>query len=124
LDLPKSPRDTLFNYSINIDAEIPKNKARLAASADAMLEKSMQYQSNPEIITIEEWLQYQNYPQKELILERLKADRNANMTEQVAQILSSFAGLIEQGMDPNQAMDMVVQQMQNPEAQGKQGPQM
>lgn len=124
LDLPKIPRDTLFNYSINIDAEIPKNKARLAASADAMLEKSMQYQANPEIITIEEWLQYQNYPQKDLILERLKADRNANMTEQVAQILSSFAGLIEQGMDPNQAMDMVVQQMQNPEAQGKQGPQM
>ena len=123
LDLPKIPRDILFNYSINIDAEIPKNKARLAASADAMLEKSMQYQSNPEIITIEEWLQYQNYPQKDLILERLKADRNANMTEQVAQILSSFAGLIEQGMDPNQAMDMVVQQMQNPQgAEGQAAP--
>ncbi len=112
LDFPKVSNDILFNYSINIDAEIPKNKARMAAAADAMLEKSMQYQANPEIITIEEWLMYQDYPQKDLILARLKEDRSANMTEQVAQVLSMFSGMVEQGVDPNQAIDMVVQQLQ------------
>lgn len=112
LNLPDIPADILFNYSVDVSSDIPKNKAKLAASADMMLEKSMQYGSQPEIITIEEWLMYQDFPQKDLILERLKIDRNANMTEQVTEILSMFAGLVEQGMDPNQAIEMVVQQMQ------------
>ena len=111
MDLPKINNDILFNYSIDISSEIPKNKAKLAASADAMLEKSMQYQSNPEIITIEEWLSFQDYPQKDLILSRLKAQRQANMTEQVTQVLAMFSNLVGQGMDPNQAIDVVVQQM-------------
>ncbi len=121
VDFPHVPNDILFNYSINIDAETPKNKARMAASADVMLEKSMQYQANPEIMTVEEWLMYQDFPQKDLILERLKQDRSANMTEQVAQVLSMFAGLVEQGMDPNQAMQVIVDQLQNPEGQGTPG---
>lgn len=120
LNLPIIPSDIVFNYSIDISSEIPKNKAKLAASADAMLEKSMQYGAQPEIITIEEWLMYQDFPQKELILERLKIDREANMTEQVTQILSMYAGLVEQGADPNQAIDMVVQQMQADQDPGAQ----
>lgn len=112
VDFPEISNDILFNYSINIDAETPKNKARMAAAADAMLEKSMQYQANPEIITIEEWLMYQDFPQKDLILARLREDRSANMTEQVAQVLSMFAGMVEQGVDPNEALNMVVQQLQ------------
>lgn len=112
LNLPEISSDILFNYSVDISSDIPKNKAKLAASADAMLEKSMQYGAQPEIITIEEWLMYQDFPQKDLILARLELDRNANMTEQVTQILSMYAGLVEQGADPNQAIDMVVQQMQ------------
>lgn len=112
LNLPEIPGDILFNYSVDISSDIPKNKAKLAAAADAMLEKSMQYGAQPEVITIEEWLMYQDFPQKELILERLEMDRSANMTEQVTQILSMYAGLVEQGMDPNQAIDVVAQQMQ------------
>jgi hypothetical protein len=112
LNLPDIPSDILFNYSVDISSDIPKNKAKLSAAADAMLEKSMQYGAQPEIITIEEWLMYQDFPQKDLILERLQMDRSANMTEQVTQILSMYAGLVEQGMDPNQAIDVVAQQMQ------------
>jgi hypothetical protein len=113
LNLPDIPSDILFNFSVDISTDIPKNKAKLSASADAILEKSMQYQSNPPILTIEEWLMYQDFPQKDLILARLKLDREANMTEQVTQVLSMFAGLMEQGMDPTQALNTVVQQMQS-----------
>jgi len=112
IDFKNISADTLFNYQINIDAETPRNKARIAASADAMLEKSMQYQANPAIMTVEEWLMYQDFPQKDLILQRLKIDRESNMTEQVAQIVSSFANLVQQGMDPNQAINTVVEQLQ------------
>lgn len=122
VDFPKLNSSTVFSYAISIDAEIPKNKARMAAAADAILEKSMQYAANPPILTVEEWLMYQDFPQKDIILERLEIDRQSNMTEQVTEILSTFAGLIEQGMDPNVALDTVVQQLQNPQqAQKPQG---
>ena len=121
LDFPKIPEDMLFNYSIDISTEVPKSKAKLAAAADAALEKQMQYGGQPEIITVEEWLMYQDFPQKDLILERLKLDREAEMTEQVTEILSMFAALVEQGMDPQEAINVVVQQMQAQQTPGGQG---
>jgi hypothetical protein len=119
VDFPKIPPEMAFNYSINIDAEMPKNKARMAAAADVIIEKSMQYQANPPIMTAEEWFRYQDFPQKDLILDRLKSDRSTNITEQVAQILSMFATLTSQGLDPNQAVNTIVQQLQ---AQQEAGP--
>ena len=118
LDFPKIPDDILFNYSINISSELPKTKARIQAQADAMLEKSMQYQANPEILTIEEWLSFQDFPGIERIVERLELDRQANMTEQVTQVLAMFSGLVEQGMDPNEAVNVVTQQMQSQQTTG------
>lgn len=118
VDFPNISEDMLFNYSIDISTDIPKNKAKLAASADAALERTMQYGGQPELITAEEWLMYQDFPQKDLILERLKIDREANMTEQVTEILSMFSKFVEEGVDPQQAIEMVVQQM---EAQGTPG---
>ena len=118
VDLVKIPKDILFNYSIDISTDIPKNKAKLAAAADAIMEKSLQYQANPPLLLPEEWLMYQDFPQKEIILQRLKADRNADMTEQVAQILTMFSGLCSNGMNPQQAMDTVVQQLQAEQSQG------
>lgn len=112
VDFPEIPNDLLFNFAINIDAETPKNKARLAAAADAILEKSFQYQANPEIMTVEEWLMYQDFPQKDLILERLKIDRSNNITEEVTQIISMFGNLINGGMDPNGAINQIVAQLQ------------
>lgn len=120
VDFPKIDSGSVFSYAISIDAEIPKNKARMAAAADAIIEKSMQYNANPPLMLPEEWLMYQDYPQKDLLLERIEADRKANMTEQVTQVLSMFSSLVEQGMDPNQALDTVTQQLQNPqESQGQ-----
>jgi len=120
IDFAAIPPDILFNYSVDISTDVPKNKAKLDASADAMLEKSMQYQANPEIITTEEWLMFKDFPQKDLILERIKLQREANMTEQIAQILSMFAALTEQGMDPNQAIDMIAKQMEAQQQPGGQ----
>ena len=112
IDFTSINDDTMFNYGIDISSLIPKNKAKLDASADQILEMSMQYGANPPVFTIEEWLSYKDFPQKDLILERLAQDRSNDMTAQVMEILTMFATLVEQGMDPNEAIEYVVQQMQ------------
>lgn len=113
VDFPSIPNNLLFNYALNIEAETPKNKARLSAAADAILEKSQQYQSNPELMTVEEWLMYKDeFPQKDLILERIQRDRSNNITEEVAQIISMFGALVQQGVDPNMAINQIVAQLQ------------
>jgi hypothetical protein len=92
---------------------------RLAQAANILLEKQVQYKPTPEIITMEEWLLMQDIPFKDLIMSRINIQRNNDMTEQVTQILFQFAGLIEQGIDPEEALAMVtdsMQQAQNPEA--------
>lgn len=121
VNFPDIPEDILFNYSIDISTDIPKNKAKLAAAADAALERQMQYGGSPEIITIEEWISYQDFPQKGLMLERIEIDREANMAEQVTEILSMFAALVENGMDPQEAIQVVTQQMQAQQTPGGQG---
>lgn len=110
--------DTKFDYELTIQSELPKNKQRLAQAANILLEKQAQYRPNPEIITIEEWLAMQDIPFKDVIYSRIGIQRNADMTEQVTQILFQFAGLIEQGVEPNQALEMVIQSMQGEQEPG------
>lgn len=121
IDFPKVSRDIVFNYAINISPETPKNKQRIADSATMVLEKSLQYQANPPLITPEEWLMYQDFPQKDLILDRLKVDRSMNATEKVTEILAMFSNLVEQGMSPQDAIDAIVQQLEAEQSQGATG---
>lgn len=112
IDFNNIPNNIGFGYSLNIQSELPKNKVRLAQAANILLEKQAQYSPNPEIITMEEWLLMQDIPFKDLIMSRLNIQRNNNMTEQVTQILFQFAGLVEQGVDPNEALSIVTDSMQ------------
>lgn len=112
IDFSKIPDNIGFDYSLNIQTELPRNKMRLAQAANILLEKQAQYKPNPEMITMEEWLMMQDIPFKDLIMSRINIQRNNNMTEQVTQILFQFAGLIEQGVDPDQALAMVTDSMQ------------
>lgn len=112
VDFTKIPDNIGFSYSLNIQTELPRNKMRLAQAANILLEKQAQYKPNPEIITMEEWLLLQDIPFKDLIMSRINIQRNNNMTEQVTQILFQFAGLVEQGIDPEEALTMVTDQMQ------------
>ena len=117
--------DTKFDAELSIQSELPKNKQRLAQAANILLEKQMQYNPQPAVITNEEWLLMQDIPFKSLIFDRLKIERNARSTEDVTKVLFEFAGLIEQGIDPDQALQMVVQSVEaekNPKAEMEGGP--
>ena len=111
-DFPAIDDDIRFRYDIDIQAYLPRNKARLSAAANMLLEKQAQYKPDPEIITVEEWLLMQDIPFRDLIFKRMGIQRNTRITEQVAKTLEMFADLVEGGMLPEDAVESVAAQLQ------------
>ena len=111
-DFPKIDDDIRFRYSLDVQVYLPRNKARLASTANMLLEKQAQYRPDPEIITTEEWLLMQDIPFKDMIFKRMGIQRNTRITEQVAQTLEMFADLVEGGVDPDLAVEQVANQLQ------------
>ena len=115
VDFPQIDDSTLFNYTINISSELPKNKARIAATADMLMEKQMQYNqqgNNVQLITEEEWLEMQDLPNKERMLERMGIQRTQNALEDVSQVLFQYAELMEQGVKPQDALMATAQTLE------------
>ena len=107
VDFPNIDSDTLFEYAIQISSELPKNKQRVQAWANTMMEKQMQYAAEGqqiEIITPEEWLRMQDIPYKEQMLERMGTDRSLNAWIEANSVIDDYASLIEQGYLPEEAM--------------------
>lgn len=115
IDFPKIPKSTLFEYDIEISSELPKNKQRVAAWADMIMEKQMQYRENGgqvELITEEEWLQFQDVPFKEQLLERMGFERDTNALKEATQTLFQYANLVEQGISPEDALLQTAQTLE------------
>ena len=119
VDFPKINAETLFNYRIAVSSELPKNKQRIAAMATELLQAQAQYREqgdNVNWITEEEWLMFQDIPMKEFMLERMGVQRRENALEEVSQVLYNFAGLVNQGMTPEESMLATAQQLQQTRA--------
>ena len=112
LDFPKVDDDIRFRYSLDIETYLPRNKSRLSMIANMLLEKQAQYKPDPEIITVEEWLLMQDIPFKDMIFKRMGIQRNTRITEQVAQTLEMFATLVDNGFEPDAAVEQVANQLQ------------
>ena len=114
VDFKNISNDTVFHYALNISSELPKNKQRVAAMANTLMEKQMQYAQNqqgPELITVEEWLQLQDLPFKEMMQKRMGIQRVADATTKFTKGLFDYAALITNGVGPNEAVDMVGENM-------------
>ena len=111
-DFPQIDDDIRFRYDIDIQTYLPRNKQRLSAVANMLLEKQAQYKPDPEIITVEEWLLMQDIPFRDMIFKRMGIQRNTRITEQVAKTLEMFSDLVEGGMEPTDAVDRVAAQLQ------------
>lgn len=107
VDFPSISADTVFNYEINVSSELPKNKARIESVANHLMEMQMQYQgqgTEVDIITPQEWLMSQDLPMKEFMQERMDIQRTQNYTELVAHAVTQYAALVEQGVNPEEAI--------------------
>ena len=119
IDFPKIDRKTLFSYDIQISSELPKNKQRVAAWADAIMEKQRQYAeggNTVQLLTEEEWLMLQDIPFKELLLERMGFQRDTNAIKQASSTIMQYAALVEQGVPPEDALMLVSQQLEQMQA--------
>lgn len=115
VDFPKIPVDTLFDYEIMISSELPKNKQRIAEAANYLMEKQMQYNQAQQgilLITEEEWLQMQDLPFKETMLERMGLQRINNAVQDVSQVLFQYADLVSKGVTPEDAMVATAQTLE------------
>lgn len=116
VDFPKISAETLFDYEINISSELPKNKTVVANMANKMMEMQMQYSAQNievDLITPQEWLMLQqDLPIKEYMLERMGLQRTNNWIEATAQIVTQYTSLIEQGMNPSEALQSTAATME------------
>jgi hypothetical protein len=116
VDFPSIDNDTVFDYEINISSELPKNKTVVANMANKMMEMQMQYSAQNievDLITPQEWLMLQqDLPIKEYMLERMGLQRTSNWVEATAQIVTQYTSLIEQGVNPNDALQTTAATME------------
>ena len=79
----------------------------------------MQYNFQPQLISAEEWLATQDFPQKYKMLQRIRAERMRDDKQDLEADLVNYAGLVEQGMRPESAINQLVSEKQfkrdNPE---------
>ena len=116
IDFPNISNETIFDYEINISSELPKTKQRIAQMANMLMEKQMQYResgTNVDLITEEEWLMFQDLPNKEFMLERMGLQRQTNALEQTSQVLFNYAELIKQGISPEEAIMQTAEGLKN-----------
>ena len=107
VDFPKIDNDAVFEYELSISPELPKNKAVIQNMANKLMEMQMQYSAQnieADLITPQEWLMMQDIPMKEYMMERMGIQRTANWTEAVAQIVNQYAQLIQNGVNPRDAI--------------------
>lgn len=115
VDFPNISADTLFSYEMMISSELPKNKSRVEAVANHLMEMQMQYQAqgiDVDLITPEEWLMMQDLPMREYMQERMGIQRTQNWLSIVSQAVTQYTGMVQNGVTPEDAIAATADTMQ------------
>lgn len=95
------------NYMINASVLLPMNQANLFESAKALYEMQGQYQFKTQVISEEDLIRYSDFPQKDLILQRIARGKQSDTAEDLVADLTNFASifskLLAQGLSEEQA---------------------
>jgi hypothetical protein len=71
-----------------------------------------QYQFKTQVITEEDLIRYSDFPQKDLILQRISSDKQSNSAQDLIADLTNFATiftkLISQGLSEEQAAEQAI----------------
>ena len=102
-----------FDYMINASVLLPMNQANLFESAKALYEMQGQYQFKTPVITEQDLIRYSDFPQKDLILQRIAQQQQADTAQDLIADLSNFASifsrLLSQGLTEEQAAEQAIQ---------------
>lgn len=102
-----------FDYMINASVLLPMNQANLFESAKALYEMQGQYGFKTPVITEQDLVRYSDFPQKDLILQRLEKEQQANTAQDLIADLMNFASIfsrfLSQGLSEEQAAEQAIQ---------------
>ena len=107
--------DAIFEYEVQISSELPKNKQRVQAWANNMMEKQMQYQSQGlqvDVITPEEWIRCQDVPYREQMLKRMGIQSNLNAYIEAQNVIAEYAAMLDRGDLPEDALAVAADGLQ------------
>ena len=103
---------TEYDYMINASVLLPMNQANLFESAKALYEMQGQYGFKVPVITEQDLIRYSDFPQKDLILQRIESEQQSNTAETLIADLTNFASiftkLISQGLTEEQAAEQAI----------------
>lgn len=100
-------KKSTFEFSINASPYLPRNRIRYAEAATEIMTMQAQYQMNPPLITPEEWLSYQDFPQKDEMLQRMEAQRLQDDIAEITENVVNFSSLMQQNVTPEGAIQMM-----------------
>lgn len=102
-----SLKDVDFDYMINASLLLPMNQANLFESAKALYEMQGQYKFKTQVITEEDLIRYSDFPQKDLLLQRISKDKMGSTVQDLVSDLTNFASifsnLLSKGLTEEQA---------------------
>lgn len=116
VEFPHIDKDTLFQYVVQISSELPKNKQRVQAWADTIMEKQMQYRQagdNVDLITEEEWLRMQDIPYKEQMMTRMGFQKRTDALQEAGQVVYEYGQMVDAGVQPEDALVNAAQGLLN-----------
>lgn len=106
-------KDVPYDYMINASVLLPMNQANLFESAKALYEMQGQYQFKTQVITEQDLVKYSDFPQKDLILQRLEQEKQNSTAQDLVADLTNFASiftkLLSQGLTEEQAAENAIQ---------------
>jgi hypothetical protein len=118
----------------DVYAKAPTTQALRREQADKLIQMQGQFNYSPPIITVEEWIRFQDFDMKEEILQRMQADRKRlesekamNLAEKWVQLADILRQNIARGMPMQQAQqeaqkaaeEMIAAQKQQEMAAGR-----
>lgn len=107
--------ETKYNYMINASVLLPMNQANLFESAKALYEMQGQYGFKTQVISEADLIRYSDFPQKDLLLQRIEKDKQSDTAEDLISDLTNFASifskLLAQGLSEEQAAQNAIQML-------------
>jgi len=108
-------KEAKYNYMINASVLLPMNQANLFESAKALYEMQGQYNFKTQVISEADLIRYSDFPQKDLLLQRIERDKQNSTAEDLIADLTNFASifskLLAQGLTEEEAAQNAIQML-------------
>lgn len=101
-----------YDYNITASTLLPMNQVNLFESAKILYEMQGQYSFKKQVITEQDLVRYSDFPQKDLILQRLERqeqeDTGQNLIADLTNFASIFSKLLAKGLTEEQAAQQAI----------------